>query len=58
MGTHQEVVDLNTAIETLAQDLNIYEATKLANETLIKMVQDEGNRQIELLDSILVETTS
>ncbi len=57
MGTHQEVVDLNAAIETLAQDLNIYEATKLANEPLIKMVQDEGNRQIELLDSILVETT-
>tara|TARA_R110000868_G_scaffold130993_2_gene340929 strand:+ start:590 stop:5665 length:5076 start_codon:yes stop_codon:yes gene_type:complete len=57
MGTHQEAVDLNTAIETLAQDLNIYEATKLANEPLIKMVQDEGNRQIELLDSILVETT-
>ena len=57
MGTHQEAVDLNTAIETLAQDLNIYEATKLANEPLIKMVQDEGNLQIELLDSILVETT-
>lgn len=57
IGTHQETVDLNAAIETLAQDLNIYEATKLANEPLIKMVQDEGNRQIELLDSILVETT-
>ena len=57
MGTYQEAVDLNTAIETLAQDLNIYEATKLANEPLIKMVQDEGDRQIELLDSILVETT-
>ena len=57
MGTYQETVDLNTAIETLAEDLNIYEATKLANEPLIKMVQDEGNRQIELLDNILVETT-
>lgn len=57
MGTYQEAVDLNTAIETLAEDLNIYEATKLANEPLIKMVQDEGNRQIELLDNILVETT-
>jgi len=57
MGTYQEIVDLNTAIQNLAADLNIYDATLTANQPLIKTITSTGETQIETLDAVLVEVT-
>lgn len=57
MGTYQEAKDFNTALDQLLTDLAVYTETAARNEPFIDQIRAEGERQIELLDQILVETS-
>ena len=57
MGTYEEAVDTNTALKTLLEDLAAYTEVAARNEPFIDQIKAEGDRQVELLDQILKETT-
>ena len=57
MGTYEEAQDFNVALNTLINDLATFTEVSARNEPFIDQIKAEGDRQVELLDSILVETT-
>jgi hypothetical protein len=57
MGTYEEAVDTNTALNTLLQDLASYAEVAARNQPFIDQIKSEGDRQVTLLDQILRETT-
>ena len=57
MGTYKESVDMNTSMDTLLSDLAAYAEVAARNEPFIAQIKAEGDRQIQALDDILVETT-
>ena len=57
MGTYKESVDMNTSMDTLLSDLAAYAEVAARNEPFIAQIKAEGDRQIEVLDDILVATT-
>ena len=56
LGTYQESQDFNTALNQLLTDLSVYTETAARNEPFIEQIKAEGDRQVDLLDQILVET--
>ena len=57
MGTYAEAQDFNVALNQLLTDLAVYTETVARNQPFIDQIKAEGDRQVELLDQILVETT-
>tara|TARA_R110000824_G_scaffold233678_2_gene422006 strand:- start:3766 stop:8463 length:4698 start_codon:yes stop_codon:yes gene_type:complete len=57
MGTYQESVDTNIALDKLLNDLAAYAEVAARNEPFIEQIKAEGDRQVELLDQILKEVT-
>lgn len=57
MGTYEEAQDFNVALNTLINDLATFTEVSARNEPFIDQIKAEGDRQVELLDQILVETT-
>ena len=57
MGTYQETQDFNVALNTLLTDLATFTEVSARNEPFIDQIKAEGDRQVELLDQVLVETT-
>jgi hypothetical protein len=56
-GTYQEAKDFNVALDALLFDLASFTETSARNQPFIDQIKGEGERQITLLDAILVETT-
>jgi TP901 family phage tail tape measure protein len=56
-GTYQEAQDFNVALDNLLFDLASFTETSARNQPFIDQIKAEGERQIALLDAILVETT-
>jgi hypothetical protein len=57
MGTYAEAQDFNVALNQLLTDLAVYTETVARNQPFIDQIKAEGDRQVELLDQILIETT-
>ena len=57
LGIHEETISVADALKNLTDDLDVYDATKLANEPLIDMVKETGQLQIDTLDAVLIEVT-
>jgi uncharacterized protein YoxC len=57
LGTYTETQDFNTSLNQLLTDLAVYTETAARNQPFIDQIKAEGDRQVELLDQILVETT-
>lgn len=56
-GTYQEAQDFNVALDKLLIDLASFTETSARNQPFIDQIKAEGERQVTLLDDILVETT-
>jgi len=56
LGTYQETQDFNGTLNQLLTDLESYTQTVARNEPFIEQIKEEGDRQVELLDSILAQT--
>jgi predicted secreted Zn-dependent protease len=56
-GTYQEAKDFNVALDTLLFDLASFTETSARNQPFIDQIKAEGERQVTLLDAILMETT-
>ena len=55
MGTYQEAVDFNTALNSLLVDLSTFTETLERNEPFVAQVKDEGDLQVKLFDELLVQ---
>ena len=56
-GTYQEAQDFNVALDNLLLDLASFTETSARNQPFIDQIKAEGDRQIDLLDAVLVATT-
>ena len=57
MGTYEEAKGFNAALNNLLNDLASYTEVVARNEPFIEQIKAEGDRQVELLDTLLTETT-